>query len=131
MTRCSSIKPNITKICAGDFNRKITIQHAASISNNNPNQNAGSSFANVKTYWCLVKTNPNANFQNGTNVNQGINIDFYIRYDPELDISQQLWVEYNSDKYKISEVENIDLMNEIIRLRGIQRGNKNFAGNLR
>ncbi len=131
MGRCNSIQPNITKICAADFNRKITIQHAASVSNNNPNQNAGSSFSNVKICWALVKTNPNADFINGTNVNQGINIDFYIRYDSELDLSQQLWIEYNSNKYKVGEIENIDLMNEIIRLRAIQRGNKNFAGNLR
>jgi SPP1 family predicted phage head-tail adaptor len=131
MSRCKSIQPQTTKICAADFNRKITLQHAASIANNNPNQNAGSAFLEIKTCWAMAKTVPNAEFKNETNINQGITIDFYIRYDSKVDLGKSIWVEFNSNKYKVTEIENIDLKNEILRLRAVERGNKNFAGNLR
>jgi SPP1 family predicted phage head-tail adaptor len=131
MSRCRTIQPNITKICAANFNRKITLQYAASVANNNPNQNAGSASKDIKTCWAMVKTTPSAEFDNETNINEGITTDFYIRYDSTIDLGKSIWVEFDSNKYRITDVENIDLRNELLRLRSVKRGNKNFAVNLR
>lgn len=128
---CSRIKPNSSKVCIANFDKKIILQYPASIANNNPNQNADSSFTQVKEVWAMVKTLTGADSKNDTNINNSVTTDFYIRYDSAIDLEKTLWVQYNSLKYKISSKENIDLKNETIRLRSIKRGDINQAGNLR
>jgi SPP1 family predicted phage head-tail adaptor len=131
MTRCRTIQPNITKICAADFNRKITLQYPVSVPNNNPNQNAGSSFQDIKTCWAMVKTIVNADFVNDTNVNQSVTADFYIRFDPNLVLSKSLYILFEGVKYKVVNIDNVDLRNELTRIRAIERGDQNIAVNLR
>jgi SPP1 family predicted phage head-tail adaptor len=128
---CKTIKPNISKICEGDFNRKIKIQYTASIANNKPNTNAGTSFKDLKEVWAMVKTNINADFVQNVNVERTLNIDFYIRYTASIDFERELWVEFNNNRYKVGSVDNIDKRNELIRLRASERGKKTVQANQR
>ncbi len=128
---CKTIKPNISRICAADFNRKISIQYTASIANNNPNANAGTSFKDLIEVWAMVKTNQNSEFVQNVNVENSTNIDFFIRYTSSIDFERELWVLFNGNRYKINSAENIDKQNKLIRLRAIERGKKTIQANQR
>lgn len=128
---CKTIKPNISRICSADFNRKIKIQYTASVPNNNPNSNAGTTFKDLKTVWAMVKTGITTEFIDNVNVERSVNIDFYIRYTNSIDFEKEIWVLFDNNRYKISSVDNIDKRNEIVRLRAIERGNKSLGANQR
>jgi len=105
---CKAIKPKSSRVCVGDLNKKIKIQFSSSKPNNAPNTNAGTVFSDVVSVWAMIITNPNNEFINGVNTVDGINTDFYIRYTTSIDLSKQIWVEYASNRFKITGVENIN-----------------------
>lgn len=128
---CKRIQPNVRKVCSTDFRNKIEIQFSSSKPNNSPNVNADASFSNEKTTFAMIKTSKRSQFIDGTNVVDGTNVDFYIRYDSEIDYSKKLWVEFDNNKFDIVDIENIDKWNRVVRLGAIERGNKSFLVNLR
>lgn len=132
---CKTIKPNISKICEGDFNRKIKIQYTASAANNKPNSNASTSFNDLIQVWAMVKTNSlisgSSDFIQNVNTQKGFSIDFFIRYTASIDFERELWVEFNGNRYKVGSVDNIDKRNELIRLRASERGKKTVQANQR
>lgn len=79
----------------------------------------------------MIKTNTAREFIDGVNIENGLNTDFYIRYTSSISLSQQLWIEYDGNLYKITNVDNIDKDNKIIRLRAIEKGDKTINANKR
>lgn len=124
MAVCNSIKKNTNKVCIADLNKKVIIQYASSSANNAPNANAESSFTALATVWAMVKTTPNREFVNGVNIENGVNTDFYIRHDSSIDFSKKVWIEFNNERFKVINVENIDFENRFMRLRAVERGVK-------
>lgn len=131
MVSCNTIKSNVKRICAANFDKRIKIQTSSISGNNTPGGAASTAFADVATVWAMVKTSPNREFVDGVNVSNGINTDFFIRYNSTIDFTKQLWVEYNNERYKIEIPENIDKSDETVRLRSRELGNKNIQGNQR
>ena len=128
---CKTIKPNVSRICAADFNRKITIQYTSSASNNSPNSNAKTEFKDLIEVWAMVKTNVNSDFIQNVNIEKSLNIDFFVRYTSLIDFERELWVEFNGNRYKVGSVDNIDKRNTLIRLRASERGKKTVQANQR
>lgn len=131
MVNCNTIKPNVKRICAANFDKRIKIQTSSISGNNTPGAAASTAFADVATVWAMVKTTPSREFVDGVNVSNGVNTDFFIRYNSSIDFKKQLWVEYNNERYKIDNPENIDKSDETIRLRSRELGNKTIEGNQR
>lgn len=129
--KCRSIKKNINKICIGDFNHRIKIQTTSIIANNAPNSLSTVAFTTIAEVWAMIKTNTAREFIDGVNIENGLNTDFYIRYTSSISLSQQLWIEYDGNLYKITNVDNIDKDNKIIRLRAIEKGDKTINANKR
>jgi SPP1 family predicted phage head-tail adaptor len=129
--KCQSIKKNINKVCIADFNHKIIIQTTSISPNNSPNSLSSVGFSTVATVWAMIKTNTAREFIDGVNIENGLNTDFYIRYNSTVPLEKQLWIEYNNTLFKITNVDNIDKANKIIRLRSIEKGDKSINANKR
>lgn len=127
---CKSIKPNTNKVCISNLNERIVIQTKTIASNNNPNSEATTVFTDVASAWALIKTNSNYEWIDGVQVRNGFNTDFYIRYNSVIDYTQQLWIEHNSNKYRVVNIDNIDKQDEFIKLRTTQTGNESINANL-
>lgn len=129
--KCRSIKKNINKVCIGDFNHRIKIQTTSIIANNAPNTLSTVGFTTVAEVWAMIKTNTAREFIDGVNIENGLNTDFFIKYNSSISFSQQLWVEYGGNLFKITNIDNIDKDNKIIRLRAIEKGDKTINANKR
>jgi len=77
----------------------------------------------------MIKTSASGDFVNNVNVSNTITIDFYIRYNSAIDISQQLFVLLDNKRYKIELVDDIDKDNKIIRLRAKELGLSTLQAN--
>jgi len=129
--KCQSIKKNINKVCIGDFDKKIKILTTSITPNNSPNSLSSVGFTTIATIWAMIKTNTIRQFIDGVNIENGLNTDFYIRYNSSIPLNKQLWVEYNNNLYKITNTDNIDKDDKIIRLRSIEKGDKTINANKR
>lgn len=129
--KCQSIKRNVSKICAGDFRDRIKIQTTSITPNNSPNGLSSAGFTTVATVWAMIKTNPAREFIDGVNIQNGVNTDFFVRYNSAIPLNKQLWVEYNNVLYKITNTDNIDKMDSTIRLRSNEKGDKDINANKR
>jgi len=128
---CTSIKKNINKVCIGDRDKRIKIQTSSIAPNNSPDGLATTAFVTISTVWAMVKTTANRDFIDGVNVENGLNTDFFVMYDSTISYEQQLWVEYNSNRFKVTNIDNIDKDNKIVRLRSTEKGIKTTLVNSR
>lgn len=129
--KCQSIKKNIKKVCISDFDKRIKIQTSSITPNNSPNSVSSVGFTTIATVWAMIKTNTAREFIDGVNIESGINTDFYIRYNSSIPLDKQLWVEYDNNLYKITNLDNIDKDDKTIRLRSIEKGDKTINVNKR
>lgn len=129
--KCQSIKKNIKKVCISDFDKRIKIQTSSITPNNSPNSVSSVGFTTIATVWAMIKTNTAREFIDGVNIESGINTDFYIRYNSSIPLDKQLWVEYDNNLYKITNLDNIDKDDKTIRLRSIEKGDKTINANKR
>lgn len=129
--KCQSIKKNIKKVCISDFDKRIKIQTSSITPNNSPNSVSSIGFTTIATVWAMIKTNTAREFIDGVNIESGINTDFYIRYNSSIPLDKQLWVEYDNNLYKITNLDNIDKDDKTIRLRSVEKGDKTINANKR
>ena len=129
--KCTSIKKNVNKVCIGDLDKRIIIQTSSIAPNNSPNSVATTAFLTVVTVWAMIKTTPNTSFIDGVNVQNGVNTDFYIRFTSSIDIEKQLWIEYAGNRFKVTNIENIDKESKFLRFRASEKGDKTILANQR
>lgn len=129
--KCQSIRKNINKVCIGDFNKRIKIQTSSIKANNSPSGLSTVGFQTLVSVWALIKTTSNREFIDGVNIENGLNTDFFVRYSPNLNYEQQLWIEYENNRFKVKNIENIDAENKIICIRCIEKGDKSILANAR
>jgi SPP1 family predicted phage head-tail adaptor len=129
--RCQAIKKNLKKVCISDFDKRIKIQTTSITANNSPNSLAAVGFVTIATVWAMIKTNTSREFIDGVNIENGLNTDFYIRYNSTIPLNKQLWIEYNNNLYKITNIDNIDKDDKTIRLRAKEKGDKTINANKR
>lgn len=127
--KCQSIKKNINKICTSNFDKKIIIQRYGLVGSSNPNIDTSQSYITIATVFAMIKTNATGDFVNNVNIANTITIDFYIRSNSLIDISQQLFILLKNKRYKIELVDNIDKDNKIIKLRARELGLSTLGAN--
>lgn len=129
--KCQSIKKNANKICIGDFDDKIKIQTTYINANNAPNGVSSVAFTLIAECWAMIKTNPSREFIDGVNIENGLNTDFYIRFNSAVPLDKQLWIEFKNSLYKVTQTDNIDKQDNIVRLRSTEKGDKTINANKR
>tara|TARA_R110000782_G_scaffold97853_1_gene182887 strand:+ start:351 stop:746 length:396 start_codon:yes stop_codon:yes gene_type:complete len=125
------ISSKTSYVCTGSFDRKIKIQTSSIAGNNSRGVQSVVSFKDLATVWAMIKTNISGDFIDGVQVGNGVNTDFYIRYNSKIDFEQQLWVEYKNNRFKIVSIDNIDKDDLVIRLRSVEKGDKTILVNAR
>lgn len=129
---CYRIQSSNYKLCASDLKNKIKIQYPSSTVSNAPGVNGLSTFTDVVEVWSKVVTSVGQELSvDQVNTSSSSNIDFYIRYTSSVDLDRELWVLYDSKRYKIISPENIDEKNKTIRLGAILRGQSTVEANQR
>ena len=129
--KCRSLKPNLNKVCIADLNSKIKIQTTSEVYSNNPDTVPTAQFVDIVEMWALINTGESFQYKDGVQIDNRINTDFYIMYTTQIDFTQTLWVEYDNNKYKVINVNNIDEQGNFVRLRTVKTGDKNIIANLR
>lgn len=129
--KCQSIKRNVNKVCIGDFNERIKIQTTSIAPNNSPSGLSSVAFTTVAEAWAMIKTNAAREFIDGVNVENGLNTDFYIRFNSGVPLDKQLWIEHRGVLYKITNTDNIDKAYKIVRLRSQEKGDKTINASKR
>lgn len=128
--KCQSIKNNIKRICIADFKKKITIEKYSSLGNSSPDSNAFIGYQTIATVFAMVKTFAVGDFVNNVNIANSITIDFYIKYNSAVDISQQLFILLDNKRYKVELIDDIDKDSRIVRLRARELGLSTLQANL-
>ena len=120
---------NIKRICIADFKKKITIEKYSSLGNSSPDSNAFISYQTIATVFAMVKTFAVGDFVNNVNIANSITIDFYIKYNSAIDISQQLFILLDNKRYKVELIDDIDKDSSIVRLRARELGLSTLQAN--
>lgn len=126
MAKCKPITREIPTICIGDLNRKIIIKSRVLTPPSAGSTDYTEVFATVATVWAMIKTSGlkgRAEFD-GTQMSSQDKIsnthEMYIRY--RSDVTQEHFIEYNSEYYDILEVFNMDEANTVTHLKCKLRG---------
>lgn len=127
---CKRITKQANKICIGNLDKKIKVQISSFIDSNAPGQESGIGFTDILETWAMIKTFKTNDQQDGVNVSQSITHQFIFRY-TAINLDREIFVEYNSKKFRIDSVENIDEENKYYRLTSIERGDQSKNANLR
>lgn len=127
---CKKITKQANKICIGDLNKKIKVQTSSFIDNNTPGEESGIGFIDILDIWAMIKTFKTTDLQDGVNASQSITHQFIFRY-TSVNLDRKIFIEYNSKKYKVDSVENIDEEDKYYRLTSIERGDKFKNASLR
>jgi SPP1 family predicted phage head-tail adaptor len=129
--KCQSIKKTLNKVCIGDFNHRVKIQTTSITPNNAPDSISSVGFTTIIEVWAMIKTNTAREFIDGVNIENGLNTDFYIRYNSIIPLDKQLWIEYNNNLFKIINIDNIDKLDKIVKFRSVEKGDKIINANKR
>ena len=116
------IKFDKSKICTGALNKRITIEYPFNVGTSNSNVNTNRDFEEVGNFWAAIKTTSGGRFFEGTNLEEGITTDFFIKFTKSIDLQERIWVRFDNRRFKIADVQNLNEDNRIIRLRAIERG---------
>lgn len=129
--KCETINNKKIHICTNAFDKKIKVQISTTIYNNSPDSEPTYGFTTIAEVWALIKTTNGNEFFDGVSVLQNNNTDFYIRFNTAIDITKQLFVDYQNVKYRINTVENINKQNKVLKLRSQEKGDNTKLANYR
>ena len=131
---CQNITPKSRKICLAKLNKRIQLQRNTLISKGFDDPDYDNVLTTFATVWSAIETTKgwesfnNLLFTKNTGLQTPITHKFYIRFNPNLKIlepsavSSETVVEFNSEKYNIANVENIDEKDEYQILFCTKRG---------
>lgn len=121
MPNCVKIKPKPYKVCTGDLNKRVTLYVRNITDPQGGSVDYGETFLTPVVVWAMVDTlTKGLQIFDGTNVIGEATHLFYIRYLPS--ITFELYLDYNSRRFRIIDVQNIGERDETIVLRCTERG---------
>ena len=120
MPRCVKIRGKRRLVCIGDLDRTIAIQSRAAADGYDDGEDF--TFTTVFSPMAMLETLKNVfvvDLVNGNDIEatHGFSIVF-----PSQEISSDLWVLFNSQRYRIVGQENLDERSDFLRLLCTQRG---------
>ncbi len=124
---CEKIDLKNKKICIGDLNKKIDIE----LMTITPLATADftETFVDIATVWAGIQTIKGVEIFDGTNVLGVATHNFYIKY--RAGIERDNFIDYNSKRYRVLDIENQNENNEFLILRCEERGDKTTEVNWR
>lgn len=110
--------------CIGDLNKRI-ILHNRSIQVPEFNSvDFKEKFKPIKEIWANVNTSTGQVLFNNVGVDVAISHTIIIRFDSS--VTPETWVEFKNNNLKIMDLENLEERDEFLRLRCVNRGNKDL-----
>jgi SPP1 family predicted phage head-tail adaptor len=86
-------------------------------------------FADDVEVWAAIETTRGSQLWNGVEISNPFTHKIYIRYRDDIDFNK--WIEFESEKYDIVDVENLEQTNEWLLLMCTRKGDAakeaNFA----
>ena len=134
MAKCTKIKREIKRVCAGSLNRLITVNVRSITPPTGGSVDFGEELTEPKNVWAMVKTINGTTIFDDTNTEKVITHDIYIRY--TATITPEKWVKLpsvtggNDVLLDIVRVDNLNEDNRFYRLRCNLRGNTAVPVNL-
>lgn len=116
-------------ICAGDLNKRITIYNRTITPPSGDSVDYSEVFSVPVTVYAMVETIKGTQLFDGTNLTYQSTHRFTIRYQKNLEIDIQKWVEYGGKKYKIVDVQNQNELNRFYIITANERGFDNLPVN--
>ena len=125
MTICKRINITKKKVCIGDLKRRIKVQIRTIVP---PDEiDYSQQITDLKEVWAAIQTSKGSEIFDGTNVIGVATHFFYIR---KIDnVTFENFVEYNNEKYRILDAQNLDEDDLFLVLRCTKRGDKTKNSN--
>jgi len=135
MSACKKVlKIKHRVLCLSDLTERIKLQKRTLTSADFDDADPTEKFVDLRKLWAAVETDRGYRSFNGvgTNTDGGDHLathNFYIRYLAGCSITKENWIEWKCNKYQILSVENLDGLDEFIRLKTVKHGCKNLEAN--
>lgn len=123
MSHCKKIRIPKRRYCAGDLNKRITIQNRTIVAPDDVDYDED--FQKELVVFAGVKTLIGVEIFDQNNVPTNASHDFIIHY--RAGITAENWVLFENNRYDILKVENLEERNEWLRLRSTLRGSDTKA----
>lgn len=115
MTRCIHVAGKRRVICAGDLNKRITLQNRAIVPPIFGSSDFSESFDAGNDRWAAIKTVKGKTIFDGLNQrDREVTHEVFIRYDST--VTAETWISYNSRRFDIIDVEDFEERHEFMRL---------------
>jgi SPP1 family predicted phage head-tail adaptor len=109
------------------MNQQITLQNRSIQAPTGSGVDYDEDFDGDNIVWALVETVEGETIFDSTNIEQVVTHHFYIRF--VQGVTSETWVDYQSVKYDILDVENLDERDEWLLLRTNSRGDNTVSVN--
>ena len=119
MSVCVKINGKKRTLCAGALDRVITLENRAITVTPN-NVDFVETFSAPVEVAAAIETSRGSTLFDGVNVEQVITHKFYIRYDSS--VTAETWILFESKRYDIVDVENLEERSQWMLLRCNQKG---------
>lgn len=124
---CKPIKLKSRRICIGNLNSRIKIQTRALTATNTGSIESIETFTDLVEVWAAIETTRGSQLWNGVEISNPFTHKIYIRYRSDIDFNE--WIEFESEKYDIVDVENLEQKNEWLLLMCIRKGDNTKEAN--
>lgn len=115
MTACEHVLGARRVVCAGDLNKRITLQGRSITAPVAGSPDFTETFAAGTERWAAIKTVAGKTFFDGVNQrDREVTHQFVIRYDSS--VTAETWISYNSRRFDIMAVEDLDERHEFMML---------------
>ncbi len=126
MTICKRVNITKKKVCIGDLKKKVKVQVRSIVAGDGVDYSQN--IVDLKEVWAAIQTSRGSEIFDGTNIIGVATHFFYIR--KINNVTFENFVEYNSKKYRILDVQNLDEDDLFLVLRCTERGDQTKDSNL-
>lgn len=131
MGACKRIKIPTQQVCIGDMRNIIDIRARNITVPLGVSPDFGEEFTLIRRVPAAIKTVQGRMFMTGTNRDDSISHEFYIRKISGVLITSEEWINFNGENYDIVRVENIDERGLFLNIRANIRGEQALPVNFR
>jgi len=114
-------------ICAGDLTKKITVSVRSLEAPDGSSVDFSEDFTTKKEVWAMVRTTDGTELFDGVNLSNAYTHEFYIRFIPGSTITVEDWVEFNSARFKIESVVNLEESDQFYQIKAKFTGSMDKA----
>jgi len=121
MSRCSRVGSRKRRVCAGDLNKLVTVQNRAIEAPDWNSPDFDEQFSNDSAAWAAIQTVTGKTFFDSVNQrDETMTHEIFIRYDSS--VTSESWLLYDSRRFDILAVENLEERNEFLKLTCVDKG---------